>query len=373
MYKVPLTKVLDVFPHPNADRLDICTVYGFHVVIKKGQYQVGDIVIFIPPDSVLPQEIEDIIFGKDSKIKLHNHRVKHIRIRGFQSYGMVVNPESLLSPALLYSSELEEDVAHIIGISKYEPPVPDFQTPKSKRERKQRTNHKDFHCYNGINNIRWLPDLFQEGEEVIVQCKLHGSNWRGGWLKNTPDTFWKKILKFFGKLPEYEFIYGSNNVQISGNEDYKGFYGGDVYGAVAKKLNVAARIKPNEIVYGELIGPGIQKGYTYGHIEHHLVIFDVKVFDDEGNWRWLNPEQVEAYAKSRGFDFVPVLYTGPYLKSVVESLVSGPSVYCPSEPIREGIVVKSRNDYNDNRCESNKKCVKIINPDYLNSDPTENH
>ena len=91
MYKVPLTKVLDVFPHPNADRLSVATIYGFHVVIRKDQYKVGDEVIFIPPDSVLPQEIENIIFGKDSKIKLHNHRVKHIRIRGFQSYGMVVN------------------------------------------------------------------------------------------------------------------------------------------------------------------------------------------------------------------------------------------------------------------------------------------
>lgn len=375
MYKVPLTTIVDIFPHPNAERLDVAIIYGFHVVIQKNKYKVGDRVVFIPPDSVITNEhLENHLFPPGSKVVLNNHKVRHIRIRGYQSYGMIIHPDTLKEIGI-YTDHyaLEDDLSGLLGVQKYEPPVPDFQTPKSKKERKQRSNHPQFHCYNGVNNIKWLPNLFQDGEEVIVQEKLHGSNWRGGWLKNTPDTLWKKILKFFGKLPEYEFFYGSNNVQISGNEDYKGFYGGDVYGAVAKKLNAHARIRKNEIVYGELIGPGIQKNYTYGHKEHHLVIFDVKVFDDDGNWKWLNPIQTACYAAARGFDFVPILYSGPYNKDHVESLVGGPSVYCKDEPIREGIVIKSVFEYNDNRCESNKKCVKWINPEYLNSDNSENH
>ena len=57
-YKVPLTEILEVNDHPNADRLDVVTVYGFQVVAKKGQYQPGDKVIYIPIDSILSPELE---------------------------------------------------------------------------------------------------------------------------------------------------------------------------------------------------------------------------------------------------------------------------------------------------------------------------
>src|ERR1035437_9805367 len=77
-YKVPYTTILDIQPHTNAERLELATVYGFQVIVSKGRYKVGDMAIYIPIDSILPVELEEKIFPKDSKVKLHHHRVRQI-------------------------------------------------------------------------------------------------------------------------------------------------------------------------------------------------------------------------------------------------------------------------------------------------------
>ena len=69
-YKVPLTEIVAIEPHPNADRLEIATVYGFQVIVKKDAHKVGDRMIYVPIDSILPQNIEDYLFPEDSKVKL---------------------------------------------------------------------------------------------------------------------------------------------------------------------------------------------------------------------------------------------------------------------------------------------------------------
>ena len=131
------------------------------------------------------------------------------------------------------------------------------------------------------------------------------------------------------------------------------------------------KIKPYEVIYGELIGPGIQKNYTYGHKEHHFVLFDVKKVQEDGSLIWLNPEEVEAYAKERGFDFVPVLYKGPFNKEFTKTLTEGPSVLAPSQKIREGVVIKSRYEYDN---EQSKKALKWLGEAYLDQkDTTDFH
>lgn len=374
-FKVPFTKVLAVFEHPNAEKLEYVKVFDFNVITQKGRYKIGDNVIYIPIDSVLSPEVEEILFPKGSKITLHKSRVKQIKIRGYYSQGMVADPESL-APLLgmdrirrLGTYEENEDLATELNITKYEPPAPSFQQSSGPKLRNKPFSNPHFRTFNGITNIKWMPNVF-EGEEVVIQCKLHGTHVRFGKAPFVPNTFWKKIINFFGLAPKYENVYGSNNVELTNRKGYTGFYGSDIYGLCLKKFDVFNKIKEGEFIHGEIIGPGIQKGYTYGHKEHHLVIFDVRVMQEDGTQRWLNPEEAEFFAKERGFDFVPVLYKGPFSKEIVTFHTSGPSVYCPEEKIREGCVVKARYNYD---CEQSKRAYKSINPDYLNTDPSDNH
>lgn len=361
LYKVPYTTILDIQPHNNADRLQIATVYGFQVVIPKDRYAVGDKIIYIPIDSVLPPNVEEILFPPDSKIKLHSSRVRQIRIRGLASQGMLVNPAELASIVNLARIDLETDLKDFLGIRKYQPPAPPTQASGAPGGRKK-AGHPLFHKYNSLNNIKWFPNMFKAGDEVVIQEKLHGMNARASRLPFVAVTVWDKVKKFLKLTPAFENVYGSNNVQISGNRNYKGFYDEDIHGITFKSTDVFSKIKDNETVFGEIIGPRIQKNYEYGLKEWKFILFDVKILAADGTQSWLNPKDVETYAKERGFDLVPVLYSGPYNKELAYSLTSGASVYCPAQPVREGIVIKAASNYS---IEGNKQALKWINEKYL--------
>lgn len=357
-FKVPVTTILEIHPHPNAERLSLAVVYGFQVVIPNNTYQVGEKVVYIPVDSILSNEVENRLFGPDAKIKLTKSRVRQIRIRKFPSQGMICKLETL---GINFATKEETDVSMILGITKYEPEIKEQNLPKGKNGRKNLA-HQQFHSYNGLGNIKWFPRLFRLGEEVVIQEKLHGTNARAAKLPYRINSFWRLVKYVLGLAPKSEFLYGSNRVDITNSESYSGFYGTDVYGSVFKKMNVKDKIKDNETIFGEIIGMGIQNNYNYGHEDHTFVLFDVKILNPDGTQTWLGPEEVEKYAKDRGFAFVPVLYKGPYTPELVDLYVSGSSVYCPKEKVKEGIVIKSVKDYS---IEGNKKALKCINPEYL--------
>lgn len=370
-FRVAFVTIKDIQKHPNPDvlRLQIAQCYGFQIVVPLDRYKIGDTVCFVPIDAVFNDEkLEKLILGPNPKITFHNHRVRQVRIQKFPSAGLIVS-KSVIDEYLgkNHKVELEKDISKLLDISKFEPPQPKYQQSQ-KTGRKKNCNNPLLHSYNGLESIRWFPDLFQEGEEVIIQEKLHGTNARAGMLPTQTNTILKKILKFFKLLPDYEFCYGSNKVELTTRKDFSNnFYGEDVYGNTLRKAGAKEKLKPMEVIYGEIIGAGIQKGYDYGHKEDDktFVLFDVKITNPDGSFKWLNPEEVEQYAKERGFKFVPVLYNGPYNKQLAQELSTGDSVYNSKQKVREGIVVKSKTCYNDNSCSSQKKALKIISPVYL--------
>lgn len=362
-YKVPYTKILDIQPHNNAERLEVATVYGFQVITQKGKYKVGDKIIYIPIDSILPANLEAIIFPADAKVKLSKSRVRQIRLRGLASQGMIVNPEevrSIVNPD--YFTE-EQDVRSILGVKKYEPPVREERVnlggPKS---RNSKNPHPLFHKYNGLGNIKWFPNMFKDGDQVVIQEKLHGTNARAALLPFRPTTLWKKFLTLIKMAPEVEQCYGSNNVDKSAVKG-KGFYSEDVWGNAFKNIDVFSKLKLGESVFGEIVGPGIQKGYSYGLKEHRFVLFDVKRLLPDGSQVWLTPDEVEAFAAERGFEYVPVLYKGPFNKDMAYHLTKGASTFNDkSEKVREGIVIKAATNYS---IEGNKQALKWVSEDYL--------
>jgi RNA ligase (TIGR02306 family) len=365
-FKVPYTTITKITPHAGADRLEVAHIYGFQVVVPKGRYEAGSPVIYAPIDSVLPASLEAILFPPDSKIKLHKSRIRQIRIRGLASQGMVIDPHALVKAEVIpYTEALdpEQNLAETLGVTKYEPPAPGFaQTIGKDKQKHRKVDNPLFHKYNGLDNIKWFPDLFAEGEEVVIQEKLHGTNARASILPFVANTLWKRILKFLRLAPKYEQCYGSNNVEISARGSYKGFYGTDVYGATFKALDVFSKLRPGETVYGEIIGPGIQKNYDYGLKETRFVLFDVKVLCPCGKQVWLKPDEVMDFAKERGFELVPCIYIGAYSKEKAYALTKGSSAYCPTQKVREGIVIKAQEGYD---VEGNKKALKWISEDYL--------
>lgn len=362
-YKVPYTKILDIGPHNNAERLEVATVYGWQVIVQKGRFKVGDQIIYIPIDSIITANLEEILFPPTAKVKLNKQRVRQIRLRGLASQGMIIHPDeirSLVNPD--YFTE-EQDLKSILGIKKYEPPVREERTGTSvPKGRSYKNPHPLFHKYNGLGNIKWFPNMFKEGDDVVIQEKLHGTNARAALLPFRATTLWKKFLNLIRMAPAIEKCYGSNNVDKSAVKG-AGFYGEDVWGNTFKAIDVFSKLKLGETVFGEIVGPGIQKGYSYGLKEHKFVLFDVKILQQDGSQKWLSPDEVVIFASERGFDVVPTLYFGPFNKEMAYSLTKGNSQFNDkSEKVREGIVIKARNKYS---IEGNKQALKWVSEDYL--------
>lgn len=376
-YKVPYTKILSKHVHPNAERLEIVKCYDYAVITRKDQYQVGSMVFYVPIDSVLPKDLDNHIFPVDSKIKLEKGRVKQAKIRSFYSQGLLVDPDDvrkILADRGVKTSlkfELEKDYSELLGVKKYVPPMASFQVVDRDKKLRRGSNNPLFHSYQGIENAKWFPNLFTENQEVVVTEKIHGSSCKFAYLPTGADTLFKRVKKLFGLLPKYEYCYGSNNVDLTNKTDFKGYYGEDVYAQALKSCEAHKKIKPNETVYGEIVFSGCQKNYTYGHTKPHFILFDVKIFSDDGSWKWLNPDEVEAYAKERDFDMVPILYKGLYNKALIEEFKTGDSVYCPSQKVREGVVIKSRFAYNNESCSSRKAALKLISEEYLSKNNTD--
>lgn len=359
--KVEVVTIDGITKHPNADRLDLAKVKGWSCVVQKGTYKVGDKALYIPIDSVLPEKLEAKIFGPNPKVKLHKHRVKTIKLRGAISQGLVIN----LDTAGLEKRPVGYDATKDLGIEKYEPPAPGFQIVQGKRSKKQ--PNVNFRKYTSIENIKNYNRAFEPEEEVVITEKIHGTNFRAGWVEFDPNTLWKKLKKFLGLAPEHEFVFGSHNVQLQNQVWKNNFFDNSVYAQAVERHSLKEKLAPGEVVYGEVYGPSIQSGYGYGlsNNETKLVVFDMM-----RDGKYLDHENVNLACFVMVLRMPPVLYQGKFKDADLAKLVDGPSVLCPDQEIREGCVVKPVKEQSSY---FGRKILKAINPEYLLKDPTEYH
>lgn len=339
-------KITEIIVHPNADKLEIATVKGWQCIIQKDSYKINDLIIFIQPDTIVP---ESLIKQFNLEFLRKNGRVGIVKLRGIVSYGLIIDNCLGLAEG--------SEVSSILGLTKYEQQDVYEASPMSgqrKTSRKKLNPH--FFKYCDIENSKNYPDLFSEEDEVVVTEKIHGANFRCGWLKrkqtNWFDCIWAKI---FG---EYEFVYGSRTVQISGNINYKGFYGTDVYGFVAHKHLMATHCKlyPDYEFFGEVYGPKIQD-LNYSRKEIDLILFDIK---DTVTERYLNWDEFNSIMTRCFLPSVPVMYRGRFDKDLILSLATGNSLLDKTQ-IKEGVVVKT---IVEKPSKIGRTVSKFINPDY---------
>ena len=159
-----IERIKSIVKHPNADSLSIVTVLGYQAIVKLDQYKVGDLVIFIQPDVVLPDAPWATIY------KAKSNRVKAIRLRQVWSMGIV---ESLaICPVDKMDGEGHDlyegyEVSDILGITKYEPPLP--QDLNAKGHLPNGLNKTDEERYQNIIDLPW-------GAIVDVTLKIDGSS-----------------------------------------------------------------------------------------------------------------------------------------------------------------------------------------------------
>lgn len=128
-------KVTDILPIPDADAIECAIVGGgWPVVVKKGEFQVGDLAIYFEIDSWIPHELAPFL-SKGKEPREYNgvkgERLKTVRLRGQLSQGLLLHISLKLNLDFSYhvtafERGLQEgdDVTELLGIQKWEAPVP---------------------------------------------------------------------------------------------------------------------------------------------------------------------------------------------------------------------------------------------------------
>lgn len=366
-FKVEVVTIDDIIPHPNADRLLIAKVKGWQSIIPKDKFKVGDVAVYIPVDSLLPPLLEAKLFGVDAKIKLTGGRVKAIKIRQFISQGMIETLDNVGFTGPWPKSELVgQDLAKELGITKYEPPAPAFQSgmgQSSPASRKKQNPH--FKIYTKFPRIQNYPNVFAQDEEVAVTEKIHGTNFRAGWLPFVATNWRQRLLKFLRLAPKWQFVYGSHYTQLSDKLLYKGFYEKNVYAEIVKKYSLEFVLDKGDVIYGEIYGAGIQKNYNYGLKDTRALV----VFDIQRDGKYLDFEDYADACVGYELPRPTVIYKGPFSGVNLETIVKGSSFITPEQKVMEGVMIKPliEGDLLP------RKGAKVVSPEFLIGDNTDFH
>jgi RNA ligase (TIGR02306 family) len=209
-----VVKITNISPITGADNIVVAKVKGWSVVVKKGEFNVGDLAVYYEIDSFLPIRPQFEFLRKSSFKRMgstEGFRLKTIKLRNTLSQGLLTPiPEGISNP------KEGDDLTEVLGIVKYEPPIPaqlagqikgNFPSfiPKTEEIRIQ-----NFESEVGFNPM---------GERVYVTEKLDGTSFtcyfnngvfgvcgRNWELTETDDnSLWRmaKILELKEKMTKH--------------------------------------------------------------------------------------------------------------------------------------------------------------------------
>jgi len=352
-------KVTEVKAIEGADNIELGVVGGWNTIVKKGEYKAGDLVVIATTDAVIPQELSDGM-GITNYLR-KGQRVRTVKLRGVYSECLILNV-SIPSKKQVEGADCME----ALGIFKYEPPAVPIQLA-SGRKLKYHQN-PNFGIYYKFPNLKNVSGMFTEEDNVQISRKLHGTNARYGIVKKRKLSMWDRIKKFLriaDELIEYEYVYGSHNVEKG--SDSQGFYSTDVWRTIAEKYDIKRKLREQAmlylregtlgsgvILYGEIYGAGIQKNYDYGLKDIEFVGFDLVI---NGKYEDVFYTQHMFSKYFMDLPHVPILYTGPWSQEVQDKFVFNNNIEGTKIP-HEGIVIKHVSG-------ERNKVAKVINPQYL--------
>ena len=316
MRKMATVRRIDAInPIPNADAIECATVGGWRVVVKKGEFTVGDLAVYAEVDSWIPHELAPFL-TKGNEPREYNgvkgERLRTVKLRGQVSQGLLLPLEPTCANIV---SQLFEglDVSAPLNIQKWEAPVPaqlagDVRgafpsfVPKTDQERIQ-------------NLVEELADWTTQNLTWEITEKLDGSS----------------MTVYF---KDGDFGVCSRNLNLRETE-------GNTFWRVARELDLERILRntnKNLALQGELIGEGIQ-GNPYRLKGQRFVLFDIY---DINEGAYVNPVSRQAFAEIHEIPHVPVLTSEVSYTQTVESILiaaEGKS-QLNKDAEREGLVFK---------------------------------
>lgn len=351
-----IQKIVELRPIEKADAIEVAQVLGWECVVKKSEkFKVGDLVVYIEIDSIVPDKPE-FEFLRDRKF-----RIKTIKLRGQVSQGLVL-PLDILPDG---DYQEDDDVTEVIGVKKYDPQA-DVEN-KLMEQRLSVSNNRinkffaRYAWYRKIffkpqkggfpkfikktdeDRIQLFPNICEREKDTnfIVTEKLDGQSGTYFLIKNT-----KRFI--FGK--KYIFGVCSRNIHLTKPNNSS-------YWTIAKQYNIEKVLNniigKNQFVVlqGEILGTGIQKN-KYNVDGYDFYAFNL-IYPDKA----FNTIEMKDVLDKQNIKTVPILDANFKIKESIKDMVEyakGKSTLL--NVLREGVVIRGINK---------NISFKVINPDFL--------
>lgn len=346
LFAVTIEQIGEIYPHANADRLDMARLQGkdYEFVVLRGQFHQGDKVVYFPVDSLLPHWITETLGLTGKLTGSEKNRVKTIRLRGNISQGVVVLPSALAQqcPEIL-NAEIGADITAMLGVEKYEPPAISSLYGNLLPLPAMVIKYDLESAQNFVPVVQSLMD-----EQVLISEKLEGSHWCMAWYADGDKT-----------------VVSQRNYRIEATEQGEhDWHKVARLGNYGEKLRAIAAAYPEPchtlVIRGEILGPGLQGNY-YKLKDHALYLFEIEV-----NGYPVNADTFLELCQTYEIPVVPVLgnnvrLSGWLAEKSIKEASDGLSALA-SLP-REGIVIRPMQE---RRTEGiGRVIIKQRSPDYL--------
>lgn len=338
-----IKKIDNIEPIEGADIIELATVGGWKVVVAKDVgHSIGDLVVYCEIDSFLPIEPEFEFLRKSSYKKMvdgtEGFRLRTIKLLKQVSQGLIIPlkdaHEIIHRNAPNINVGLFEglDVTEMLGITKWDPPVPANLAGVAKGNFPSFLQKTD---EERIQNLTEEYEAWKDSDtEFYVTEKLDGSS----------ATFYYR---------DGEFGVCSRNLELVENEN-------NTFWKVVRELKIEEKLKfygKNISIQGELIGEGIQKNpyKIKGHTVRFFNVFDIDNYEKMGFGTF------NQIIQDLDLQTVPITATpGFKLPETIDDLLKMAEAksVMNNKAEREGIVIRSKDNKISFKAISNKFLLK---------------
>ena len=372
-------KIEWIRPIEGADNIELIGVLGWVCIAKKGEFNVGDMAVYIEIDSKCPETDERFSFLANKKFKVKTMKLGKFKVI---SQGLAL-PLSLfpelqdknigddVTEALKITYASEEDAARKTNkinpnakyksMAKRRPKL--FANPIVRRIMRYSIGRKIMFLLFGRkkDNPKKFPDWIVKTDETRIENAPFYLQSTEKWIKTekcdgTSCTFAVDRLKN-GKN-KFDFIVCSRNVRQADREQAC-YHDSNIYWELADKYDIekiltqfATENNYNRVVLqGE--GGGSVQGKPYKFTENKLFVFNLIIDGTR-----LGTVEMADFCKKHGLTSVPVIDTAYELPKTMEEMKLEADGYSELNPKvkREGFVYRDI---------SGQKSFKNVSREYL--------
>ena len=374
MYNAYITRLKNVRPHSNADRMLLADCFGNTICVGLNAKN-GDIGIYFPTDGQLSAEYAEqnnLVRKKDENGKNiggyldpEKRNITAIKLRGEKSDGLFMPLESLEYTGVDISTLTEGTIINIVNgheiCCKY---IPRQKTSSNNDGGKVNKTRKKkvvvaplFAEHADTEQLAYNLNAFKKGDFVEITLKMHGTSGRTGYLpifkgyksriplfnrlanmKNPPKgayarKLYDRAVAFSVPVYDWGYVSGTRRVVL---EDFEGgFYGDNSFREPHAKF-FEGKLNKGETVYYEIVGFTNTGAPVMGTVD---------------NKKTQDKEFIKKYGKTTTFSY----------GCAAEKNESACYVYRMTMTNEDGFVTEYSPDFMRYRCEQmGAKCVPLL-------------